>query len=96
MNGVNEDDDIDSYYDLFERLSLIYVSRNRGTIIIRDNNFTGNIGTFGGAISINSINKQASSSPVIIIQSNTFNNNMAYFSGNAIYIRMTKNENIMA
>ena len=56
MNGVNEEDDLDSYYDLFERMSLIYISRNRGTIIIYGNNFTENIGTFGGAISINSIN----------------------------------------
>lgn len=33
-SGVNEDDDLDDYYDLFERLSTIYISRNRGIVII--------------------------------------------------------------
>ena len=36
-DGVDQDDDIDSYYDLFERLSTIYISRNRGMVIIKNN-----------------------------------------------------------
>jgi hypothetical protein len=41
---------------LFERLSLIYISKNRREVIIKDNYFYDNIGTHGGAISINSPN----------------------------------------
>jgi hypothetical protein len=88
--GISQDDDIDSYYDKFERLSMIYISRNRNPTIIKDNIFTGNIGTFGGSISINSPNFQTKDSPYIIIHDNVFTENMAYFSGNAIYIRLTK------
>lgn len=63
------------------------------------------MGTFGGAITINSpdwdrsvlststVSATASAhniKPFVIIVSNSFSNNMAYFSGNAIYIRNTQ------
>ena len=57
--------------------------------MIRGNDFDKNIGTFGGAIKINSPNFLAGKEPYVIIVDNTFFNNMAYFSGNAIYIRNT-------
>ena len=52
--GLNYQTDIDSYYSLFERMSVIYISRNLGNVIFEGNKFLSNIGTFGGAISINS------------------------------------------
>jgi hypothetical protein len=46
--------DIDSLFEQYERLGLIYISRNKDVVIIKDNTFKKNIGTFGGAITINS------------------------------------------
>jgi hypothetical protein len=46
--------DIDSFFEQYERLGLIYISRNKDVVIIKDNTFKKNIGTFGGAITINS------------------------------------------
>jgi hypothetical protein len=48
--------DLDKLFDDYERLGLIYISRNQGHIIIKNNAFSKNIGTFGGAITINSPN----------------------------------------
>ncbi len=48
------DTDLDEFFDDFERLGLIYISRNKQKVIIKDNYFSKNIGTFGGAITINS------------------------------------------
>ena len=83
---INFDQDLDEYYDTFERLSTIYISRNKGAIIIKNNLFSKNIGTFGGAISINSPDFVHSTEPYIIINGNSFEQNMAYLSGNAIYV----------
>ena len=58
-------------------------------MVLTANTFTNNIGTFGGALSINSPNWQNNQSPYVILRSNYFANNMAYFSGNAVYIRST-------
>lgn len=46
--------DLDSFFESFERLGLIYMSRNKAPVIIKQNYFKKNIGTFGGAITINS------------------------------------------
>ena len=35
--GINIDDDIDSYFDKFERLAVIYVSRNRALMYFSGN-----------------------------------------------------------
>jgi hypothetical protein len=56
-------------------------------MVIKNNVFTNNIGTFGGAISINSPNFAFGKLPFVAIRDNQFMNNMAYFSGNAIYIQ---------
>jgi hypothetical protein len=90
--GFFYSDDLDSFFDSFERLSVIYISRNRDSTIIKDNTFKQNIGTFGGAISINSPRWSASDTtklPYVVMRGNKFTGNMAYFSGNAIYIRPT-------
>lgn len=55
-SGFSQEDDIEEFFDKFERLGLIYISRNYGPMIFKDNTFTDNIGTFGGAITINSPN----------------------------------------
>ena len=84
------DDDIDQHFDTFERLGLIYISRNRAPMIFSGSRFTKNIGTFGGAITIDSPNWESGSKPYIVISDCKFINNLAYFGGNAVYIRNTK------
>lgn len=59
--------DLDSLFDSYERLGLIYVSRNLAQMIVKGNTFTQNIGTFGGAITVNSPNWQAGTQPHVII-----------------------------
>lgn len=66
-------------------------------MIFNSNTFGNNIGLFGGAITINSPdfsnydqNTPSSKKAYIITQGNTFSNNMAYLSGSALYIRMTR------
>ena len=48
------------------------------------------MGTFGGAVTINSPDWKQGDSPFVVITNNNFTNNFAYFSGNAIYFRNTK------
>ena len=73
--GIGLDDDIDSYFDKFERLSVIYVSRNLMMMYFKDNTFFMNTGTFGGAITINSPNFSTNDRPFLVIQTCTFTNN---------------------
>jgi len=61
------DDDMDLYFDRFERLGLIYVSRNSNPIIITSSIFNRNMGTFGGAITINSPDWQKGITPFVYI-----------------------------
>lgn len=82
--------DIETYYDTFEKLSLFYISRNRAAILIDTNYFTKNIGTFGGAITINAPNWSYGKFPLVYIQGNIFQGNTAYISGNSIYVRLVK------
>ena len=70
-------------------MGLIYISRNKDSVIIEGNQFNRNIGLFGGAITINSPDWRYNKA-VNIILNNKFTQNMAYLSGNAIYIRNTK------
>jgi len=70
-------------------------------LVVFDNNtFTDNIGFMGGAIMIDTPNFNSSGArfnnyttpdlrPNIVIYKNTFERNMAYSSGNAIYARST-------
>ena len=58
-------------------------------VLIKESTFTSNVGTFGGAITINSPNWKSGYQPHVVIYNNMFQGNMAYFSGNAIYIRNT-------
>ena len=50
------DKDLNEFFDDYGRLGVIYISRNKQKVIIKDNYFTKNIGTHGGAITINSPN----------------------------------------
>lgn len=52
--GFGFDTDIDSIFTSIESLSMIYISRNRGNIVLAKNNFEKNIAMFGGAITIDS------------------------------------------
>jgi hypothetical protein len=58
-------------------------------ILIKGSTFTQNIGFFGGAITIDSPNWRGGNQPHVVLHSNLFDKNMAYFSGNAVYIRPT-------
>ena len=49
----DEQSNMELYFDLFERLSLFYISNNKGLIYFSGNYFSNNIGTFGGSIAIN-------------------------------------------
>lgn len=80
---------MDSLFENYERMGLIYVSRNKGQMIIKGNDFQSNVGTFGGAITINSPDWKNGNQPHVVITSNQFSRNMAYFSGNSIYMRAT-------
>ena len=84
----------------------IYISRPTKPVIFISNIFKENIGIFGGAISINSpnfaaiddikANSAASATipamkrPYIVLRDNEFTRNMAYMSGNAVFIQGTK------
>lgn len=87
-------------FNRFERHSgAIYISRPTKPVLLIGNSFKENIGLFGGAISINSPNFQALNSdgettadklPYFVLHKNDFTRNMAYMSGNAVFIQGTK------
>ena len=67
-------------------------------MIFANNTFLENIGTFGGAVVIESPNFEihnrttlnTTDKPYIIFQNNNFTKNMAYFAGNAFHITYDK------
>ncbi len=61
------DDNVDSYYDKFERLAVIYISRNRNLMYFKANRFFRNLGTFGGAITIDSPNFKSGKKPYLVV-----------------------------
>lgn len=103
-----------------EKHSAIYIGRPEWPMRFEQNTFSGNVGFFGGAISINSpvfknitepslvLNPNVTqftsaekttnsenfnnvlNQPVIVFSENTFSENQAYLSGNAIYVRYTQ------
>jgi len=83
----------DSLFNDYEKLGLIYVARNKDLILIKGSKFTQNIGFFGGAVTIDSPNWREGTQPHVVLHSNEFDKNMAYFSGNAVYIRPTIQNN---
>ena len=67
-------------------------------MIFINNVFSYNLGIKGGAISIdrpNFVTEQRLAAgqqpPVIVLEGNEFNNNQAYLSGNAVYVRSVRN-----
>jgi hypothetical protein len=55
-SGYRYLDDVDSFFEKLERMSVIYISRNKKPMYFKQNRFWRNTGTFGGAITINSPN----------------------------------------
>lgn len=92
--GLTLNDDVDALFDKFERLALIYISRNQKLMYFRSNRFWRNSGTFGGALTINSSNFRGSKRPYLVVTSCTFEQNQAMFGGNAIYMRNTKRKEL--
>ena len=79
----------------YEAITSIFIQTNQAPVIIRNNLFEDNVGTMGGVIAIMSPDfeghdMQDSTPPYNYIEGNTFNRNMAYFTGNAIYYASTK------
>jgi hypothetical protein len=61
----------------------------------KDNRFWRNSGSFGGAITINSPNfRKTSYRPYLVVINCRFEQNQAYFGGNAIYLRNTKRKEL--
>lgn len=89
---LRQSEDVEELYDLFERISVIYISRPRNSVLFDSNIFSRNIGMFGGAITINSPDLSSSNFPAIVFKNNYFEHNMAYLSGNSIYVRFVKNQ----
>ena len=68
-------------------MSPFFIYGNAGSIIFLENEFKENIGTTGGAIHIEQPNFEIDEKrPFIVMKSNKFFNNMAYFAGNAFHI----------
>jgi len=75
-----------------EAMSPVLISFSEKTVIFNKNVFQDNIGFMGGAMLIDSPNLAANkiNPPVVILYENTFERNMAYSSGNAVYMRSTR------
>ena len=69
---------------------IIIRDQIEGNIIISDTTFQNNTGLNGGAIEIRNSNKFETDHIGVIMKHNNFNKNMAYFSGNAVYIENYK------
>lgn len=63
---------MDGLFDKFERLSVIYISRNKKLMYFKNNRFYRNTGSFGGAIAINSPDFQNTQRPFVVIDSCNF------------------------
>ena len=84
----------------YETVSPIYIYANTGPVVLKGNNFLENIGTSGGAVHISSPRfeqsmpneagvAQVNGQAFVVMANNIFERNMAYFAGNALYIRPT-------
>lgn len=85
----------------FEKHSPIYISYPRNPIVFDDNQFESNIGLFGGTISIDSpnfvddVSDEMTRNPYVMISNNEFSLTQAYMSGNAVYMRSTRERGSM-
>ena len=78
-------------FDTFERLAVVYISRPRAPVIFTNNFLRDNLGTYGGALTINSPDfTQGSQSPYLMLKGNLFERNMGWVSGNSVYVRATR------
>ena len=82
-----------------EKHSPIYIAHHRNPVVFESNTFEWNLGIFGGAITIDTPNfvddwsDARERKPYVVIQENLFNLTQSYLSGNAIYMRSTRQRN---
>ena len=84
--------DDDLMIQTLENVATFMIKGNQGPIIFRENEFSENIGTTGGAIHIENPDFRYADkerNPYIVIMENKFFNNMAYWAGNVFHISMT-------
>jgi hypothetical protein len=84
--GANREFDDKSLSQVLETNSVITIRHPFKPVIIVNNRFTNNIGTFGVINIFNPVFINNPSKPAFIMKSNLFKQNMAYFAGNAFYI----------
>lgn len=83
-----------------EKYSPVYISLNRQPALIEDNEFESNMGIFGGAVAIDNPNftddvlDSKEKHPYVMFKDNTFNLTQAYLTGNAIYMRSTRQRGV--
>lgn len=87
QRGIDSRTDINSLVQQFETEAPIFIKNAWNQVIVRDSMFKMNLGTFGGVISYNSPNFQKSGNAYLIIDNSRFYNNLAYFSGGAVFVR---------
>lgn len=80
----------------YESVSTIMLDAIKGPLIITNCTFSENIGTMGGAITVMSPDFESdtgtsvtNSKPYLYLENNVFQQNMAYFAGNALYVAHT-------
>ena len=83
---------------IYEAVSPILIVSNRGPTLFKNNTFSENIGTLGGAVhiyapdfetNVNITHNTTNAYPYNYFADNKFLKNMAYFAGNAIYMTHT-------
>ena len=91
--GSFDDLEFEKYYEV---ISPILIISNKAPVLIKENEFSENIGTLGGTVHIfspdfetNKASNATNSQPYIYFEKNAFIQNMAYFAGNAVYITHT-------
>ena len=78
-------------FDTFERLSVVYISRPKAPVIFTNNFLRDNLGTYGGALTINSPDlTEGSHSSYLVLKGNLFERNTGWVSGNSVYVRATR------
>jgi len=88
-----------------EKHSPIYISGHENPIVFVNNQFEYNVGLFGGAVSLDTPNFVSGDfgydlkydfifKAFAVFKKNTFQSNQAYLSGNAVYVRSTRQDSV--
>ena len=86
-----------------ETHSVVFISRHENPILLEENTFLQNVGIFGGAVAIDTPNfvygdygvdpkTDFNMKPFAVFKANNFTLNQAYASGNALYVRNTRQD----